>query len=65
VRAGLWVPLGRGSVDVAAMIRTLHAAGYDGWYVLEQDVMLDDEPAGEGPVADVRACLDYVRGAVA
>ncbi len=65
VRAGLWVPLGRGSVDVASMIRTLLAAGYDGWYVLEQDVMLDDEPAGEGPVADVRACLDYVRGAVA
>lgn len=65
VRAGLWVALGRGSVDVAAMIRTLHDAGYDGWYVLEQDVMLDGEPAGEGPVADVRESLDYVRGALA
>jgi inosose dehydratase len=69
VRAGLWVRLGEGSVDVAAMIRTLHDNDYEGWYVLEQDVMLDGEPDGgpdnQGPVADVRACLDYVRAAVA
>ena len=31
------------------MVATLEAAGYDGWYVLEQDVMLDGEPEGEGP----------------
>jgi inosose dehydratase len=65
VRDGLWVALGQGSVDVAAIIRTLQDAGYPGWYVLEQDVMLDGEPAGEGPLTDVRASLDYVRGAVA
>jgi inosose dehydratase len=52
-------------VDVGAMIRTLQAAGYEGWYVLEQDVMLDGEPPGEGPVTDVRAGLDYLRRAVA
>ena len=34
---------------------TLETAGYQGWYVLEQDVMLPGEPDGEGPVADVRA----------
>ena len=34
------------------MVRTLEAAGYDGWYVLEQDVMLDGEPEGDGPVAE-------------
>ena len=65
VKAGLWVPLGQGSVDVAAMLRTLRDNGYTGWYVLEQDVMLDGEPGDDGPAADVRACLDYVRAAVA
>jgi inosose dehydratase len=60
VRAGLFRPLGQGSVDVAAMISVLEAAGYDGWYVLEQDVMLDAEPSDAGPVANVRASLDYL-----
>jgi inosose dehydratase len=65
VKAGLWVPLGRGSVDVAAMIRTLDEHGYAGWYVLEQDVMLDAEPDNGGPAEAVRVCLDYVRSAMA
>jgi inosose dehydratase len=65
VRAGLWVPLGRGSVDVAAMIRTLHESGYAGWYVLEQDVMLDREPEGDGLLTDIRTSMDYVQAAVA
>jgi len=65
VRAGLWVPLGQGSVDIAAMIRTLHEGGYAGWYVLEQDLMLDAEPIGRGPAADVEKCLAFVRAALA
>ncbi|HEX2895116.1 MAG TPA: sugar phosphate isomerase/epimerase [Marmoricola sp.] len=60
VRAGMYLPLGDGDVDVAAMVRTLEGAGYRGWYVLEQDVMLDAVPDGEGPVADVRRSLDYL-----
>ena len=51
VRDGMFRPLGEGDVDIEAMVRTLEAAGYDGWYVLEQDVMLDG-PAGR--VAPVR-----------
>jgi inosose dehydratase len=60
VRAGMFRPLGQGDVDIAAMVGSLEATGYDGWYVLEQDVMLDGEPRDEGPVADVRASLDYL-----
>jgi len=60
VRAGMFRPLGAGDVDIAAMVRTLEGAGYQGWYVLEQDVMLDSEPPDEGPVGDVRASLDYL-----
>jgi inosose dehydratase len=67
VRAGLFLPLGRGSADVAAMVSVLEDRGYAGWYVLEQDIMLDAEPtgegsAGEGPVANVRVSLDYLEG---
>ena len=65
VRSGLFLPLGQGSVDVAAMVSVLEVRGYDGWYVLEQDVMLDAEPTGEGPVANVRASLDFLERFVA
>lgn len=64
VRAGLWVPLGHGDVDVAGMLRTLRDHGYTGWYVLEQDVMLAGEPDGPGPAADVAVSLAYVREAI-
>jgi inosose dehydratase len=35
--------------------------GYDGWYTLEQDTILTEEPAGEGPVTDVRTSADNLR----
>ena len=60
VSAGLFCVLGTGSVDLTSMIEALDDAGYDGWYVLEQDVMLTAEPSGEGPITDVRASLDYL-----
>lgn len=66
VADGMWTVLGAGSVDVRAMIKSLEDAGYQGWYVLEQDLMLrDGEPAGEGPIADVRRCLAFVQDALA
>jgi len=62
VRAGMYRPLGDGDVDVAGIVTTLTANGYEGWYVLEQDTMLDtDPPAGEGPVLDVRRSLEHLR----
>jgi inosose dehydratase len=60
VRNGMYRPLGGGDVDVASMVRLLEGAGYAGWYVLEQDVMLAAKPADEGPLADVRASLAYL-----
>lgn len=41
VRAGLYRPLGDGDVDLAGLVRTLDAAGYAGWYVVEQDAVID------------------------
>jgi inosose dehydratase len=62
VRDGLYRPLGAGDVDVRTFVALLEGAGYDGWYVLEQDVMLDaDPPEGAGPLGDVRASADFLR----
>lgn len=58
---GLFKPLGEGFVDVAGVVRYLEARGYQGWYVLEQDVALSGPPpTGEGPVRDARRSVDYL-----
>ena len=58
---GMFTPLGRGDVDIAGVIRTLEGAGYDGWYVLEQDASLTEEPApGAGPLADAEESLRFI-----
>jgi len=62
VRRGMYRPLGRGDVDFAAIVSHLRGRDYGGWYVLEQDTILTEEPRGEGPVADVRDSADYLRG---
>jgi inosose dehydratase len=61
VREGMYRPLGSGDVDVPAIVGSLRARGYSGWYVLEQDTILTEEPRGDGPVADVRASAEYLR----
>jgi inosose dehydratase len=66
VRAGVFRPVGDGDVDVRAIVERVRAAGYDGWYVFEQDVMLEDEPpVGGGPRADVARSVAYLRHALA
>jgi inosose dehydratase len=61
VAAGLYQPLGHGDVDIKGVVVALETSGYQGWYVLEQDTILPAAPDGEGPVADVRKSLDYLR----
>ncbi len=61
VRPGMYRPLGRGDVDIAGIVTTLEAAGYPGWYVMEQDTLLADEGGAGTALADVRASLDYLR----
>lgn len=62
VRRGIYRPLGVGDVDIAGIVAALESAGYAGWYVLEQDTILTGAPEGEGPVADVRSSVEFLRG---
>jgi len=62
VRRGLYRPLGLGDLDIESVYGRLQAAGYRGWYVLEQDTALTAEPEpGAGPVAAARQSLEYFR----
>lgn len=60
VGQGLYVPLGEGDVDTEAMVRSVHEAGYRGWYVLEQDTALDEHDADDLPGRAVARSLAHL-----
>lgn len=60
VKQGMYTPLGNGDVDIAGIVTSLHSNGYDGWYVLEQDTILAEEPTGLGPLNDVQISVDHL-----
>jgi inosose dehydratase len=70
VRQGMYRPLGQGDVDITAIVSCLERAGYDGWYVLEQDTILAGPPGpdglpapgGQDPMANVRASIEHLAG---
>lgn len=49
VRAGVFCPLGKGMVDFARVFELLRRNGYDGWLIVEQDVIVDSSGAAVGP----------------
>ena len=62
VKKGLYPPLGGGHVRFDEIIAALETSGYDGWYVLEQDVALSGEPVkGGGPLDDARISIDFLK----
>ncbi|MEV6554628.1 sugar phosphate isomerase/epimerase [Nocardia sp. NPDC051756] len=62
VRRGLYVPLGEGDVDIAALVQTMQAAGYRGWYVMEQDTALRPTDSAELPSRDTERSLRHLAG---
>jgi inosose dehydratase len=63
VTAGLYRPLGRGDVDIGAVVSVLEGAGYRGRYVLEQDTVLPSRPGdGAGPMRDVADGVAFLEG---
>lgn len=60
--SGVFKPLGEGDVDVAEVVRQLEDSGYEGWYVLEQDCVVESHPDdNDGPVNHVRKSLDFLK----
>ena len=57
VRNGVFCELGRGSVDFPRLVEAMRDGGYDGWIVVEQDVL----PALGTPEQSARRNRDYLR----
>ena len=58
LRHGLFCELGRGTVDFTGLLADLRATGFDGWVVVEQDVL----PAMGAPLASATRNREYLRG---
>ncbi len=61
VREGMYTRLGAGDIDIAGIVTALRTNGFDGWFVMEQDTILEGEPSDEGPVRDVRASVAFMQ----
>ena len=58
----MFAPIGDGDVDFAAIVSLLNGVGFDGYWVLEQDIMLDEDPApGEGPIHNARTSFEALK----
>jgi inosose dehydratase len=57
LRRGLFCELGRGNVDFPGLLGELRDTGYDGWIVVEQDVL----PAMGSPVASATRNRQYLQ----
>ena len=66
-QAGIFTPLGQGDVDIMGVVQALEGAGYQGWYVIEQDTAITDGmPAeGDGPIHQITTSLEYLTNTVA
>ncbi len=63
---GMYVPLGTGDVDVRSIVRNLISSGFDGWFVLEQDNVINAEPGeGAGPFAEAKQSVEFIRAVAA
>jgi inosose dehydratase len=60
VRHGIFAPLGKGSIDFPRVLSLLKTGGFDGWVVVEADVL----PGGVGadaPLANAISGREYLR----
>jgi inosose dehydratase len=62
-RRGVFRVVGEGDAPIAATVDELRQAGYDGWYVLEQDAMLESgvAPSDGTPLDHTRRSIQFLR----
>lgn len=62
IKGGVFTPIGEGDIDFAQIVKLLDEAGFDGYYVLEQDKMLDEEPPADGgPIVEAKKSLEALQ----
>jgi inosose dehydratase len=61
-RRGVFCPLGEGVVDFPRVVEALRSRAYDGWVIVEQDVVPDEDGQLEPePFASARRSREYLR----
>jgi len=61
-RRGVFCPLGQGVVDFPRVVETLRGDGYEGWVIVEQDVVPDEDGRLEPePFASARRSRAYLK----
>lgn len=63
VRQGMYQALGAGDAGVAEIVAELRRAGYDGWYVLEQDIVVESEEDAVRALDNARRSAEFIRAA--
>ncbi|MDO5747853.1 MAG: sugar phosphate isomerase/epimerase [Actinomycetaceae bacterium] len=62
IKDEMFAPIGEGDIDFATIVEELNKVNFDGYYVLEQDIMIDEEPpAGGGPVDNARKSFEALK----
>lgn len=62
VTKGMYTPLGQGDASIRAIVRSLVKFGYTGWFTLEQDLVVNEEPeVGKGPYTQVKMSYKFLR----
>lgn len=65
VQQGMYRALGEGDARIPEIIAALRDANYDGWYVLEQDTVIETEADAERALENARRSVGFIRSAVA
>lgn len=60
-RRGMYQALGKGDAKIADIVKGLQDTGYTGWYVLEQDTVLDTEEDAAKAHEDARYSAQFIK----
>ncbi|WP_238654263.1 TIM barrel protein [Rothia uropygialis] len=60
-RRGMYQALGKGDAKIAEIVKGLQDTGYQGWYVLEQDTVLDTEDDAAKAHEDARYSAQFIK----
>lgn len=61
VLAGMYRPLGDGGARIADVVASLESVHYTGWFVLEQDTVVNDEAGAKRAFADAQKSMRYLQ----
>lgn len=60
VSRGLYRPLGAGDARIVDVLQAMDQSGYDGWYVIEQDIVIPEDGNGGEPLRNARQSVAFL-----